>query len=87
MRVRPSASVVICSRRPRRAASERRHRADVLGRDVDADALVGLLDGAVDLVEEDLGARDLELEALAAHLLDEHRKLQLAAAAHLERVG
>ena len=52
-----------------------------------ADPLVRLLDDAVDLVEEDLGARDLELEALAAHLLDEDRQLELPAAAHLERLG
>ena len=50
-------------------------------------ALVRLVDDAVDLVQEHLRARHLELEALAAHLLDEDGQLELAAAAHLERVG
>ncbi len=37
-------------------------------------------------VGDDLGARDAELEALAAHLLDEDGQVQLAAAAHLDAV-
>ena len=40
-----------------------------------------------DRVEQHLRARDLQLEALAAHLLDEHGQLELAAAADLERLG
>ena len=42
------------------------------------------------LLGHDVGARDLELEALAAHHLDQDRQLQLAAAEHLHllrRVG
>ena len=62
-------------------------RADEVGRDVDRDPLVRLVDLAVDLAQQHLRPRDLHLEALAAHLLDEHGQLQLAAAAHLERVG
>ena len=86
MRVRPSCvGRHLLDARP--ASCQRtRDRADVVGRDVDADALVGLVDLAVDLVQEDLRAGDLELEALAPHLLDEHGQLQLAAAAHLEGV-
>ena len=87
MRTRPSASVVICSTRALRSASDCGDRADELGRDVDRDALVRLLDLAVDLMEQHLRARHLELEALAAHLLDEHGQLELATAAHLERLG
>ena len=61
-------------------------RADELGRDVDRDALVRLVDRAVDLAQQHLRARHLQLEALAAHLLDQHGQLELAAAAHLERL-
>ena len=42
---------------------------------------------AVDLAGDDLGLADGELEALAAHHLDEHRELELAASLHLPRVG
>ena len=59
------------------------HDADVLGRDVDRDALVRLLAVAHD----DLGARDGQLEALAPHLLDEDGQLELAAPAHLVRLA
>ena len=38
-------------------------------------------------MKDHLGAAHAELEALAAHGLDEHRQVQLAAAAHLEGVG
>jgi hypothetical protein len=38
-------------------------------------------------LEDDLRARDRQLVALAARLPDEHGQLQLAASAHLERVG
>ena len=49
-----------------------------------------LHDLAVDDLGDDVGAGDLELEALAAHHLDQDRELQLAAAQHfhlLRRVG
>ena len=39
------------------------------------------------VAEQHLRARGGQLEALAAHLLDEHGQLELAAAADLERVG
>ena len=42
---------------------------------------------AVDLLGDDLGLADGELEALAAHRLDEHGQRQLAAALHLPGVG
>ena len=61
--------------------------ADVVGRDVDGDPLVRLVDLAVDLAQEHLRPDDLQLEALAAHLLDQDRQLELAAAADLERVA
>jgi hypothetical protein len=41
---------------------------------------------AVELARDDLRLADGELEALAAHQLDEHRELELAAALHLPRV-
>ena len=41
---------------------------------------------AVDLPRHDLRLADRELESLAAHLLDENRQLELAAALHLPRV-
>ena len=62
----------------------------------DAEVVLGHVDGeqldrlvalAVDLADHDLRLADGELEALAAHRLDEHRELQLAAALHLPRVG
>ena len=61
--------------------------ADVVGRDVDRDPLVRLVDVAVDVVQEDLRPGDGELEPLAPHLLDEDRELELAPAADLERVA
>jgi hypothetical protein len=48
---------------------------------------MGSLQRAVDLAGDDLGLAHGELEALAAHHLDQHRQLQLAAALHLPRVG
>ena len=42
---------------------------------------------AVDLADHDLRLADGELEAFAAHRLDEHRELELAAALHFPRVG
>ena len=53
---------------------------------VDRDALDRLVPLAVDLPDQHLRLADRELEALAAHQLDEHRQLQLAAALHLPRV-
>src|SRR4029077_20439686 len=61
--------------------------ADVVGRDVDGDPLVGLLEIAVDLAQEHLGARCGELEAFTSHLLDEDGQLELAPATDLERLA
>ena len=61
----------------------------ILG-DVDDQILDRLHAHAVDLLDDDLGPRHLQLEAFAAHHLDQDRQLQLAAAEHLEllrRVG
>ena len=62
-------------------------RAEVLLRGVDGEALEGLVDLAVDLAGDHLRLADGELEALAAHLLDEDRQRQLAAALDLPGVG
>ncbi len=50
-------------------------------------ALLGLEALAVDLFGDHLGPADLQLVALAAHRLDEHGELQLAAAGDLDDVG
>ena len=56
--------------------------------EIDDDLLVGLQLLAVRAgLEDDLRLRDHQLVALAAHGLDQHRQVQLAAAEHLERVG
>ena len=62
-------------------------RADVLVGHVDHAALERLVALAVDLAEDDLGPAHLQLVALAAHRLDEHRELQLAPAGDLDDVG
>ena len=54
---------------------------------VDGEAVDRLVDDAVDLAGEHLRLADGELEALAAHHLDEHGELQLAAALDLPGVG
>src|SRR5205085_12292374 len=63
-----------------------RHDADILLRHVDRDALHRLAALAVDLLRQHLRLADGQLEALAAHQLDEHRELQLAAPLYLPRV-
>ena len=63
-----------------------RQHADVLLGRVDREPLDRLVHLAVDLARHDLRLADRELEALAAHELDEHRQLQLAAALHLPGV-
>ena len=55
--------------------------------DVDDQIFHRLHHSAVDLARDDVGARDLELEALAPHHLDEDRQLELAAAEHLHLFG
>ena len=54
---------------------------------VDGETLEGLVDRAVDEPGDDLGLADGELEALAAHLLDEDGQGQLAAPLDLPGVG
>ena len=61
--------------------------ADVLVGDVDHGPLERLVALAVDLADDDLGPAHLQLVALAAHRLDEHRQLELAAAGDLDDVG
>ena len=55
--------------------------------DVDGQPLHRLAGHAVDLAGDHLRLAHCQLEALAAHQLDQHRQLQLAAALHLPRVG
>ena len=62
-------------------------RAEVLLGRVDGQALHGLVDLAVDLLGDHLRLADGQLEALAAHLLDQDRQGQLATALHLPGVG
>ena len=84
----PAGAVVDHLLEPALAQREQlRDDAEELLGDVDGDALDRLVHLAVDLAGDDLGLADGELEALAAHHLDEHRELQLAAALHLPRVG
>ncbi len=54
---------------------------------VDGELLEGLVQLAVDMLGDDLRLADRELEALAAHLLDEDGQCQLATALDLPRVG
>ena len=61
--------------------------ADVLVGNVAHAALLRLEPLAVDFLGDDLGPADLQLVALAAHRLDEHGQLQLAAAGDLDDVG
>src|SRR5436190_7069018 len=69
------------------AAGELDHGAELFLRDLDLELLVRLLRLAVDFLQDHLRPRDLELVTLAPHRLDEDREVQLAAAAHHERVG
>jgi len=63
-----------------------RDHADTFGRDVDHQHLHRLEHLAVSLLGDHGGLGDLHLVALAAHRLDDHRKLQLAAPHHPPRV-
>ena len=58
----------------------------LLGR-VDRHSFDGLVELAVDRARHHLRLADRELEPLTAHHLDQHRKLQLAAALHLPTIG
>src|SRR6187402_928107 len=61
-------------------------RAGELVVDVDHDGLVGLLAAVRSVLEQHPRAADRKLETLAAHGLDQHAELELAAAGDLERV-
>ena len=65
------------------AAHRDHHALELLGH-VDHQFLDRLLAHAVDLLDDDLGTRDLHLEALSAHHFDQDRQLQFAATEHLE---
>ena len=72
------------------ALAQRQHlcdHADVLLGDVDAEPLDRLVQLAVDLTRDDLRLADGQLEALAAHQLDQHRERELAAALDLPDLG
>jgi len=56
-------------------------------RDPKREPLVGLAADPVDLALDDLGLADGQLEALAAHVLEEHAEVQEAAARDMELVG
>mgnify|MGYP003694780515 CR=1 FL=1 len=66
---------------------ELRDDADVVLRDVDEERLHRLHQLAVLLASDDRRLRDLQLVALAAHGLDQHGELELAAAGDPQRVG
>ena len=58
----------------------------ILG-DVDHELLHRFDDLAVQLLGDDVRPRDLQLEPLAAHHLDQDRQLQLAASDHFHLLG
>ncbi len=87
MRTQPVPWFVMLSMRPLRAASS-----CVIAPRYSSGASIGevlerLVQLAVDLLRDHLRLADGELEALAAHLLDEDRQGELAAALHLPGVG
>jgi hypothetical protein len=70
------------------ARTERFHRLPLVRLfHVHGQHLVGLAAHAVDLADHDLRARHRELVAFAAHVLEQDREMQLAAARHEEHVG
>ena len=86
IRTQPVPWLVICSIRPLRAASSWVIGAEVLLGRVDRQPLDRLVQLAVDLAGDHLRLADGQLVALAAHLLDQDRQRQLAAALHLPGV-
>ena len=87
IRTQPLPWLIICSIRPLRSASSCVTTPDVLLGHVDAHPLDRLVAAAVDLPGDDLGLADGQLEALAAHQLDQDRQRQLAAALDLPHLG
>ena len=68
-------------------AAARDHDALVILGDVDHEILNRLHAHAVDLLDDDLGPRHLQLEPFAAHHLDQNRELQFTAAETLNCSG
>ena len=86
MRTQPGPVVDHLLQAPLAQRQELGEHPDVLLRQVDGQALDRLVHDAVDLAAQHLRLADGQLEALAAHHLDEDRELQLAAALHLPGV-
>ena len=83
----PAGSVVDERLRPALAEREQlRDDAEVLLGNVDRDTFDRLVQAPVDRSRHDLRLAHRQLEALAAHLLDEHRQLELSSPLHLPRV-
>ena len=87
MRTQPVPWLTICSIRPLRSASSWVTTPTYSSGMSIAHPLHRLVHGAVDLPRDHLRLADRQLEALAAHHLDEHRELQLAAPLNLPHVG
>ena len=86
MRAQPLPWLTICCSRPFRSASSCVTTPTYSSGTSIARRSTGSLALAVDLLRQHLRLADGELEALAAHQLDEDRELELAAALHLPRV-
>ena len=87
IRTHPAAWLAISSMRPLRRGHQLRDRADELVGTVDGHRLERLVQLAVDGPGDHLRLADGQLEAFAAHLLDEDGQRQLATALHLPGVG
>ena len=87
MRTQPVPWLTISIMVPLRRAMQLGDDAEVVLGHVDGHPLHRLVDLAVDLAGDDLGLAHGQLEALAAHGLDQHGQLQLAAALDLPGVG
>ena len=86
-RTQPVEWLTICSMRPLRSGQQLGDDADVLLGDVDRQPLDRLVERAVDLAGQHLRLAGGQLEALAAHQLEQDDELQLAAAVDLPGVG
>src|SRR5690242_7866505 len=82
MRAQPVPWFTICCRRPLRSASS-----CVTTPTYSSGMSIATRCEPVDELRQHLGLADRQFEALAAHQLDEHGELQLAAALHLPGVG
>ena len=86
IRTQPWPWLTICSSVALAQREQLRDDADVVLGDVDRHALDRLVALAVDRALQHARLADVQLEALAAHQLDEHGELQLAAALDLPGV-